>query len=127
MLLTHEDIAPLVGEPVDWEVIDIYISDVWAQAVAEAPCLSGALSAEKAAAAKAILRQAVLRWWRAGEGGVTTTQETAGPFSQSTTFAAATRGEGRLFDGEIKRLQRLCVDAGTTRGRKAFSIMPRLG
>lgn len=126
MLLTHEDIAPLVGDDPDWATINIYIADVWAQAVIEAPCLaSGTLGLEKAEAAKAILRQAVLRWIRAGEGGVTTTQETAGPFSHSTTYDRSVRGEGRLFDAEIRRLQKLCP--AVRAGRKAFSIMPRLG
>lgn len=124
MLLRIEDVAPLTTtSPM---VLSIYIEDVWAQAVVEAPCLaSPTLPDHLKDAAKAILRQAVLRWARAGDGGVTTEQKTAGPFSQTTTFAA--RGEGRLFPQEVTRLQKLCLThsaAGSS--RKAFTVRPRL-
>lgn len=126
MLLTRDDLTPIMGDA-DWGVVQVYLDDVWAQAVDAAPCLAeDAFPPEKQAVARSILRQAVLRWWRAGEGGVTTEQQTAGPFSQSTTYERTVRGEGRLFDGEIRRLQKLCP-AVTTSRRKAFTIQPRLG
>lgn len=126
MMLTVEDLAPIIGD-VDYAVVQVYIDDVWAQAVNVAPCLAEVtFPPEKQAVARSILRQAALRWWRAGEGGVTTEQNTAGPFSHSLTYDRTVRGEGRLFDGEIRRLQKLCP-AVTTSRRKAFTIQPRLG
>lgn len=122
MLLAFSDVEPLLPSDVSAVAVMIYIEDVTAMALAEAPCLSGPLEPHVAAAVKSILRQAVLRWHRSGEGGVSSVQETAGPFSQTVSYSSS--GGGRLYPSELTALRRLCP--GGTGGRKAFSVRPRL-
>lgn len=106
------------------DVAEIYIADVEAQATAEAPCIVGDDFPHKQAA-KAILRQAVLRWYRAGDGGVSAQQDTAGMFSRSVTFDSRRYGEGRLTDSEVRRLRALCRSGVAAPGRRAFTVAPR--
>ena len=111
------------------EVATLLISDVEAQAIGAAPCLA-AVAEDVASPAHAqvvsILRQAVLRWARAGDGGITTEQKTADVFSHSVTFDSRTRGEGRLLEGERRQLREICRNlAGGGRRRQAFTVMPR--
>lgn len=105
------------------------IADVEAEAVSSAPCLSDP-AFPHLPAAKSILRGAVLRWANAGSAGVKTRQETAGSFTEMTTWDnthAATRSAGRLWTSEVRKLQDLCRKwkSEGARGRKAFTVMPR--
>lgn len=120
--LEFSDLSPLAPNMTEAQA-NIYIADVEAQAIAEAPCIAEPGSPH-GAAVKGILRQAVLRWARAGEGGVTQEQFTAGPFSQGTSFDTRQYGGGRLVAGEVNRLRALCR-GGRGAGRQAFHIVPR--
>lgn len=82
------------------------IGDVLAQAAIVAPCLSEP-DFPYAAAAKAILREAVLRRFEAGPGGVTTRQQGTGPFSQSETVDTRMQ-RGILQPRDIVSLEQLC-------------------
>lgn len=124
--LSPGDVSPLAPNTVP-EVLTIYIADVEAAAAEAAPCLlNPEFSIDYADRVKGILRQAVLRWIRAGDGGVSSEQMTAGPFSISQGFDTRTTGEGRLLGGEIRRLQALCRQFSDETGsrRKAFTIRP---
>lgn len=122
--LQFSDLSPLAPSMTQ-EQADIYIADIEARAVIAAPCLSDP-GFEYLEAVKAILREAVLRRHRAGEGGVTTEQQTAGPYSQSTTFDVAVRSNGGLSKTEVRDLKALCRAAsGIGDGRKAFTVKPR--
>lgn len=106
------------------------IEDVEAEALSAASCVFDP-EFPYMAAAKSILRSAVLRWANAGSAGVKTKQETAGSFTEMTTWDnthAATRSAGRLWTSEVRKLQDLCRKwkSEGTRGRKAFTIMPGL-
>lgn len=120
----EEDLKPLAPK-MTVEEANIIVADVEAFAVAEAPCIIE-YGFPYSEVVRGILRQAALRWHRAGEGAVTTTTGSAGPFSKSTTFDTRARGEGRLYPQEIQRLRRLCRDwqSGQRRGRKAFTVLP---
>lgn len=124
--LEFSDLSPLAPSLTE-AAAEIHITDVEAQAVAEAPCLAdpAGLTVDQVAAVQSILRQAVLRWHRAGEGGLSSVQQTAGPFSTSESFDTRSHGEGRLYAGEVRRLKALCRGAGAGPRRKAFTVAPR--
>ena len=104
------------------------ISDIEALARIEAPCISEPTFLDSAAV-KAILRQAALRWARAGEGGLASSNLNSGPFGMSNTFDTRVSGEGRLWPSEVRQLQRLCkaFNGGGRTGRKAFTVRPGSG
>lgn len=126
--LTPEDVQPLApNAPTD--VLEIQISDVEGAALEAAPCLANpAFQVDYHDRVKGILRQAVLRWVRAGDGGLSSEQMTSGPFSMTQSFDTRTSGEGRLLAGEVRRLQALCRQFSneTSSRRKAFTIRPGL-
>ena len=121
-ILTFDDVKALLPGATQ-EVVDILLEDIHAEATAVAPCLDS-LEGDQLAQAKAILRQALVRWWRAGDGGITTEQQTAGPFTRSVTVDSSVRGEGRLLRSELDRLRKLCGGSGGR--RQAFTVMPTL-
>lgn len=82
------------------------IDDAMALAARVAPCITLS-SFEYAAAAKAILRGAILRWHEAGTGAVQS--QTAGPFGQTLDTRQVRRG--MFWPSEIIELQGLCGDA----------------
>ena len=90
------------------------IDDALAMAARVAPCI---LDPDFAyvAAAKAILRGAIIRWNEAGSGAVV--QQAVGPFSQSMDTRQTRRG--MFWPSEINDLAALC--AASTEGR-AFSV-----
>lgn len=106
--------APDLEEVKAWEMI----ADVEALALRAAPCLAGTLGPDLKAAAKAVLRRAVLRWHETGNAGSRTQhQQTAGPFSQNESFERI-GSKGLFWPSEIDELRALC-DEGTG---KAFMI-----
>src|SRR5688572_20672621 len=122
--LNLTDLSPF-APTMTQEQADRYIAGIEARAAIEAPCIL-APDFPHAAVVKDILLEAVLRRHRAGLGGVTTEQQTAGPFSQSTTFDAASRSNGSLSRAEVRQLKALCrLAAGVGTGRKAFTVGPR--
>lgn len=82
------------------------IDDALALAARVAPCILEATFTYEAAA-KAIIRGAILRWNEAGTGASTSLQ--AGPFGQ-TLDTRQTR-KGMFWPSEIEQLQELCRGA----------------
>lgn len=82
------------------------IADAEALAVLAAPCIT-AVTFTNAAAVKAILRGAVLRWNDTGSGALQS--QTAGPYGQ--TLDTRQERRGMFWPSEIVSLQNLCVDA----------------
>lgn len=94
------------------------INDALALAARVAPCIDDA-DFEFEAAAKAIIRRAILRWNEQDGGGLTTKQELAGPFSHMTVYdSRATKGK-LFWPSEITDLQDLCK---TSVASGAFSV-----
>lgn len=85
------------------------IADAMAMALLVAPCLDDAqLTDKKAAAAKAIIRGAILRWHDAGSGALSQKQQAAGPFSQSETYDTRQVRRAMYWPSEIEQLQSIC-------------------
>lgn len=91
------------------------IADALAMATLVAPCIAeDDFAAGKAAAAKAILRGAILRWHEAGQGALS--QQNVGPFG--ATFDTRQPRRGMFWPSEIESLQKLCR---TETGGRAWS------
>lgn len=95
---------------IDEDKAEAMIDDAVAQAILVAPCLADedSLTVPQKAAVKAILRRSILRWNEAGNGGVTTRQQTAGPFSGSESVSTNT-SRGLFWPVEIEQLQAICA------------------
>lgn len=90
------------------------IEDALALAAEVAPCILED-SFTKAAAAKAILRGAILRWNDSGTGAIVS--QAAGPFSQTVDTSRERRS--LFWPSEIEQLQKLCTGSDPS---GAFSI-----
>lgn len=90
------------------------IEDALAMAERVAPCILEPTFPYEAAA-KAILRGAILRWHEAGTGAVQS--QTAGPFGQ--TIDTRQQRRGMFWPSEIEQLQDLCKGPDTS---GAFSV-----
>lgn len=114
-LLSTDDLTPFAT--IDTDRADAMVADAIAMACLSAPCLAdtSGLTAVQLAAAKAILRAAVLRWHEMGAASGAVSSQTAGPFS----MAIDTRMQRRalFWPSEVVELQRICPN---TSG--AFSI-----
>lgn len=122
--LTFTDLTALASTLTEGAAA-IIIDDLEAQAVEEAACITDP-AFPYADQVRGILRQAALRWHRAGEGGIATQSLSSGPFGMTTGLDTRSTGEGRLYPSEVRRLQRLCRrwKEGDGPRRKAFTIMP---
>lgn len=103
--LTPDDLAPFAT--IDETKAQAMIDDALARAVRFAPCLTDEdLSEGNAAAAKAVLREVVLRKNDSGSGALQS--QTAGPFGQ----VLDTRQPRRtlFWPSEIGELQSICAD-----------------
>ncbi|WP_396903043.1 hypothetical protein [Mycolicibacterium sp.] len=117
-LITPADLAPFAPD-LDAGKAQAMIDDAVALAVVAAPCLdSDDLDEKKVAAAKAILRGAVLRWNEAGQGGRTQVTNTALGFQHSESFDNSTPRRSLFWPSEIAQLQKICATGG---GRSAWS------
>ncbi|STC97566.1 hypothetical protein [Corynebacterium renale] len=105
------------NDKLDPDVVDILIRDGLAMARRVAPCIDepGFVHSD---AAVAIIRGAVLRWAESGSGGISSQQQTAGPFGQTTSFDNRQTRRSLFFPSEIKELEALCSDSK----RKAFAF-----
>lgn len=111
--LTPDDLAPFADiDPVKAQAM---IDDALAMAAVFAPCI---LTEDFLydAAARAILRGAILRWHEAGSGAVQS--QTAGPYS--VTLDNRQERRGMFWPSEMDALRGLCQGAGEASG--AFSI-----
>lgn len=111
--LTPADLAPFAT--IDTAKAQAMIDDALALAARVAPCITSA-DFEYDAAAKAILRGAILRWNDAGNGALS--QQGAGPFQMTVDTRQPRRG--MFWPSEIQQLQELCRD-GDPQGQ-AFTI-----
>lgn len=111
--LTPTDLAPFAT--IDAAKADAMIDDALAMAARVAPCILEA-TFEHDAAAKAILRGAILRWHEAGTGALT--QQGAGPFQVS--YDNRQQRRSMFWPSEITQLQELCRDGDPM--RQAFTI-----
>lgn len=116
-LISSGDIAPFADIPS--EKLALMIEDAVASAVLAAPCLGdeASLTDQQRAAAKAILRAAILRWNESGTGAFQ--QQTAGQFSVTTDTRQQRRG--MFWPSELEQLQKVCASAAAA-GRGAFVI-----
>lgn len=110
--LTPDDLTPFAE--VDEYKAEAMIADALAMAAVVAPCILDEDFAY-AAAAKAILRGAILRWHEAGTGAFV--QQGAGPFQ--VTMDSRQQRRGMFYPSEITQLQDLCRESGTG---QAFTI-----
>lgn len=123
-ILQVTDLLPFAPD-IDQAKAAAMVEDTTARAVRIAPCLDNeeALSESAMKAAKAILRDIVLRWNDVGSGARTTrsTNATTGPygFNQSETLEPGSKV--RFFPSEIRELQALCSEESPAKG-KAFSV-----
>lgn len=113
--LAPADLAPFAT--IEAGKAQAMIDDALALAARVAPCILDD-TFEHAAAAKAILRGAVLRWHDSAGGMVQ--YETSGPFSRSMDTRQSRKG--MFWPSEIEQLQDLCREATASTG--AFSITP---
>lgn len=85
------------------------IEDALAMASVVAPCITASdFDAAKAAAAKAILRGAILRWHEAGQGALSQHQQNVGPFGETQMFDTRQPRRGLFWPSEIQQLEKLC-------------------
>lgn len=100
------------------------IEDAEALAMLAAPCLvpdfDPELTLPQAAAVKAVLRGAILRWNEAGTGALAGTTQAAGPFSQGQTLDTRTPRKNMFWPSEITQLQDICKGESVNSG--AFSV-----
>jgi hypothetical protein len=117
-ILTPEDLAPFaVIDPVKAQAM---IDDATALAVRVAPCIATE-EFESVAAARAIVRGAILRWNEAGTGALQ--QQQVGPFGQTVDTRQQRRG--MFWPSEIEQLQGLC--ATESPGAFALDMAPAAG
>lgn len=115
VLLTTGDLAPFAT--IDSDKAAAMIADAIATATIAAPCMAtpDTLTAVQLAAAKAVIRGAVLRWNESGNGA---TQSSAmGPFNMVVDTKQPRRA--MFWPSEIADLQKICK-GGSDGG--AFSI-----
>lgn len=109
-LITAADLAPFAT--IDDDKANAMITDAVGLASLAAPCLAdtSTMSVVQLAAAKAILRSALLRWNESGVGAVST--QTMGPFSVALDTKQPRRA--MFWPSEIADLQKVC--RGTSDG-----------
>ena len=84
--IAPSDLTPFAPD-IDSTKAAAMIVDAVAMAKLVAPCIAEAdLDADKAAAAKAIIRGAILRWHEAGQGVRSQHAKAIGPFTESQSF-----------------------------------------
>ncbi|GAA1891815.1 hypothetical protein [Williamsia serinedens] len=102
--LGPNDLAPFAT--IDSAKATEMIADALGMAELVAPCISKP-DFKYPAAAKAVLRGAILRWNDAGSGAITTKQ--AGPYQQ-VVDASVRRNNHLFWPSEIEQLQSMCRD-----------------
>lgn len=114
--LSTADLAPFADiEPAKAQAM---IEDAVAQAALVAPCITDDDFAYEAAA-KAVIRGAILRWNEAGSGAVS--QYTAGPYGQVLDTRQPRRA--LFWPTEIEALQKMCRDS-TDSGAWSYDTTP---
>lgn len=108
LTLTQADLAPFAV--IDPAKAQAMIADALALAVLAAPCLAdeSKLTDAQVAAARAIMRGAVLRWNDTGSGAMQS--QTAGPFG--VAFDTRQPRKSMYWPSEIEDLQKVCLGVG---------------
>ena len=116
--LTTDDLAPFATIADD--KAEAMIEDALARAARIAPCiLDATLSTNNSAAAKAVVRDAILRRNDQGTGALQS--QTAGPFGQVVDTRQSSRA--LFWPSEIAELQSICADHnGTTPTVGAYEV-----
>ena len=112
------DLSPFAT--IEEEKAQLMIDDALALAALVAPCILEDTFTH-AAAAKAILRGAILRWNESGTGA--SVQQSAGPFSQ--TMDTRQQRRSMFWPTEIEQLQELCKQGGSS-GAFALDTLPAI-
>ena len=110
--ITPADLAPFAT--IDEAKAEAMIADALARAAVIAPCITSEEFAYEAAA-KGIIRGAILRWNEAGSGAYSSIQ--TGPFG--VTADTRTPRRGMFWPSEVDELKALC---GADGGGGAFSV-----
>lgn len=93
------------------------VDDAFAAATAAAPCLNPLnLSEGQRAAARGIMRRALMRWKDAGSGARTTVSDSRGPLSHSETIDTRPQfsSGGIFWRSEKAELRSICQASGST-------------
>lgn len=111
-IIDVDDLPSSVTEDVDAATLTIMLAGANAAAGRIAPCLVATdplPSSEQVDEAKLVLLGAIVRWSRAGSGGVQVVQQGAGPYQQMTTTDTTVRAGYKLWPSEITQLQQICA------------------
>lgn len=108
--LTIADLAPFAD--IEEAKATEMIADALARAALVAPCIVADDFAHEAAA-KAIIRGAILRWNEAGTGAITNEVVAKGPFSHSQTVDTRSARRSMFWPSEIDELKSLCASEGS--------------
>lgn len=111
VFIEPEDLAPFAEIPA--AKAEAMIDDALAMARLAAPCIDDDDFAHPAAA-KAIIRGAILRWNEAGTGVRTQVAETIGPFVTSEAYQQPQR-RSLFWPTEIDQLKKLCSDSSSSK------------
>lgn len=103
--LSPSDLTPFAE--IDVAKAMAMIDDAMALAARVAPCILTD-EFEFGAAARAVLRGAILRWHEAGTGALSQKAQNRGPFGSSETYDTRQTRKGMFWPSEIQQLQDLC-------------------
>lgn len=106
LIITLEDLAPFAE--IDEVKAQAMIDDALALAAVAAPCIHDDDFAHEAAA-KAIIRGAILRWNEAGTGALSSEQVQTGPYGHTVSMDTRTQRRAMFWPSEITELQSLCA------------------
>lgn len=113
--LTLADLTPFAPDLTEAKA-NMMIIDALALAEEAAACIGDSeLDSKKAAAAKAILRGAILRWNESGQGGRKEVTDIAGPFQRAEAFDTTKPRRSLFWPSEIAALQKICKDESASR------------
>jgi hypothetical protein len=113
--LALADLTPFAPD-LDASKANLMIADALALAEEAAPCIGAEdLDPKKAAAAKAILRGAILRWNESGQGGRSQVTDIVGPFQHAEAFDTTKPRRSLFWPSEIVQLQKICTDEAASR------------
>lgn len=116
--ITTDDLEPFAT--IDADKAEAMIADAVAMATLIAPCITDTTFVY-AAAAKAVIRGAILRWHDAGSGAASA--QVAGPFG--VTMDTRQPRRSLFWPSEIEQLQKMCADT-TEGGAWGYDTVPCL-
>lgn len=129
VLITVEDLLPFLDGEVNEVRAQAMIDDALALATKAAPCLGAAritdLDDVGRAAAKAVLRGAILRWYDfSGSGALASHSMAAGPYSETQTFDNRQTRRTLFWPTEIEELQSICAGEQDITGAYSIDLTP---